>query len=75
LVPEELKIHVEGLLRLIILSYRGTIRAMSREMLKIVFQSGAETIRKLTLLNEPNVAEVFARATPAEMFKAQALIR
>jgi hypothetical protein len=44
-------------------------------MLKIVFESGAETMRKLRLLKEPSVAKVFARASPTEMFEAKALLR
>jgi hypothetical protein len=67
--------HLRGLLKIIILSHRGLIKSMSRELLKIVFETKSETISKLRLLENSYIREVFGGANVADMAEAKAYLR
>lgn len=73
--PESLRSQLRGLLRILILSHRGQIKSMSRELLKIVFETKSETIGKLRLLENPHVKEVFGASDLAVMAEAKSLLR
>lgn len=73
--PESLRMHLRGLLKIIILSHRGLIKSMSRELLKIVFETKSETISKLRLLENSYIREVFGGANVADMAEAKAYLR
>lgn len=63
--------NVKNLLGIIENCGKGKIKSLSKELLKIVFEEGAEHIGKLKLLQNTHIKKVFSGVNSLEMNQAK----
>ena len=57
---EELKVFKE-LLELLWQAHKGKIKSVSKELLKVIFETGSEKMGRLKLLQNPTIKSCFSR--------------
>jgi hypothetical protein len=66
---------IKGLLEILLFSHKGKIKSTSKELLKIVFESGSEKNRKFKLLNNQKIRTFFENHDPMSVMEAKACLR
>ena len=71
---EELTTFKE-LLELLWQAHRGRIKSVSKELLKVVFETGSEKLGRLKLLQNPTIKSCFSRLSEEVTDRTKAILR
>lgn len=69
------RVAIKGLLEILLGSHKGKIKSTSKELLKIVFETGSERNRKFKLLNNIRIRNYFENHDPMSVMEAKACLR